>query len=273
MRRVYNRITLAIVLALCVSAGAGATTITHTEFFSMPNDTASAFSVASPGVALNVEHRLLQLPLFDPAQGTLQSLELSFDTHWLQTGQMSVLGECLPKFGDCFIEATSRSHIRNEMSVELLSPLPQTQMLDEIAPLRRRFCNASGYNSIYCEKGVGISGSFDGTFSPDPSDLALFSGSGDILLRLMRWNWAEIETCSATGGEDATAAIPRCRSRNENNAWLGTVSVDYTYTVGPENGGPGRDDPNPVPAPGALALFAIGFSCLGLISRRRSQFI
>lgn len=269
MNRTFARFIFCLILGASAAVPASAGTITHTDYFSLPNKTLTTTSYGGQGYNVAVTNEFINLPLFDSSRGHLQSAQVDFDTRWFLFGEASGYGRCHSQHGGtCGVEVSTKSTVKNDLSIRLLSPLVKD--IDGVKPQTSMSCNVSGGTVVSCLDSSFETGQFDTVFSPAQDKLGLFSGSGQLRFLLHRWMPTTVDACSANGGEKSTFTYQQCSAKSSTNSWAGTFSVTYTYEESQgENGNRNPGAPNTVPAPGGLALFAAGLAGLGFLSRRR----
>jgi hypothetical protein len=225
VRALTPKAAIAAVL-IAVASPASAAVITHSA--AIPSDQTDFSTTVS-------------VPKFDPTLGTLLSVAFT------------LFGEVT---GDLGVENRNRSNAvavtsRLEATLTLFRPdgttlvvtVPNQVFTDSLA----RYDRTLDFGGTSGRTHAGIDASSSNSFASSlPFDLALFTGSGSIVLPM---------TANGTSSYDGTSNISFQADSDAN----GLVTVAYTYRAAA------------VPEPMALSLFGVGLAGLGVAAHRRRR--
>lgn len=177
----------------------------------------------------------LTLDRFDASLGSLLDVDIWFESTWSLS---STVDSVDPRNGNRVASARGRSVSRQR--VRLMDPNNEVVASNE-------FLASSCNDRPSCSATTNDSGLFNGSFDLGAFSLADFIGSDALDIRVVRLLDSDLRGC---GGFDF------CSHENSNNAWSGTVHVDYTYNV---------------PEPSTLLLMGLGLGGIGASRLRRTK--
>ena len=225
MKKLFLCVSILVGVSLLLAGTAGADTKTYQD------------SVPLAGTNWTSS---ITVPKFDPALGILNSIKFTLDGHV----------EGLAQFES---EDGSPTTVTMNLSAKLKLQRPDGSLLVEVIPLVSTTDNVTAYDGTFdFDGGSGRTYSSlsndksDSFTSPPPaSDLALFTGSGNITMPVV----ATVNS-TVSGGGQLTAYFQTSASAQ------GTVVYDYT----------------PIPEPSGMVAILAGLSSLaGLVVRHRRK--
>jgi hypothetical protein len=254
---------MALLAGLAVSTDTRAAVLFYSAPFSVTDVRSGPVGSSFSGTLSDSQG--LDLPRFNPMFGTLQGVELQFQS----TYEVFILGEARDTRGefvffpfgdsnDTGIDATVGASLR----VQLFDPSSSTTTLN--IPSKNAFCYEaiSVAQPASCLAQVSSTGNAHNALMPlGALGLLDFVGTDPInLFTLLNGTFSG--TCD---GDDLA---DECELSVRIN-WRGDVGVTYTYGVtGPGDPPGGGDGGTPVPEPDSTLLFVIGLITLAFLRRR-----
>ncbi len=180
----------------------------------------------------NTQHRNLTLDRFDASLGTLLDVDIWFESEWSLGSRVSSVDPRNNK------TASARGRSASKQRIRLIDPFKEVAANNEVL---WSSCN----DTSSCSASALSSGLFNDSFDLGAFSLADFIGSDALDFRVVRILESDLRRCGA---------FDFCAHENFNNAWSGTLHVNYTYSV---------------PEPATLALMGLGLVGLGAGRLRR----
>jgi hypothetical protein len=224
------------------------------------------------------------LPRFDASLGTLQSVDISWNSFYVhqvqafgtdQEAEITNFISCsIVPFFPCFYKNDASVSVIVDSSIKLeLLDFPLTASLN--VGQQQLFCSTSGEEdeTVQCHDTTGLNGFFNGSLDTSSVPLSSFIGSDPLGFGLEA-NYSLFGKCDDDDQGDGCLV-------DIEMPWSGTLFLTYTYaelTGGGDDGGGsgggdggsgGGSDPAEVPEPGPLGLMAVA-GLAALIARRRS---
>lgn len=275
----YNRLSLIVTvplatMALLVSASTSATVLFYSTPFSVTDSIVSDVGASFSGTLSGSQP--LALPRFDPIFGTLQAVEIGFQSDYeikLYVGAHDDDPETFLSI-HTRIDAGIDASVDGSLRVQLQDPSSSSTILNfpsvngscyeqQTGPL------LDGYISCHDYASSGSS-TYDALMPLGALGLTDFVGTDPINL-FTALNGTFSGTCDSDDGDSGEHDY--CEILQASIDWSGLVGVTYTYAIdgggGDPTGGGGSDGgSHMVPEPGTNLLIAIGLSLLALLRRR-----
>ncbi|MEJ2460162.1 MAG: choice-of-anchor E domain-containing protein [Candidatus Thiodiazotropha sp.] len=180
----------------------------------------------------NTQRQKLALDRFDASLGTLLDVDIWFESDWSLGSRVNSVD---PRYNKT---ASARGRSASKQRIRLLDPNKEVAANNEVL---WSSCN----DKSSCSATTLTSGLFNDSFDLGTFTLADFIGSDALDFRVVRILESDLRRCGP---------FDFCSHENFNNAWSGTVHVNYTYSV---------------PEPTTLALMGLGLVALGAGRLRR----
>ncbi len=180
----------------------------------------------------NTQRRKLTLDRFDASLGTLLDVDIWFESDWSLGSRVNSVD---PRGNKA---ASARGRSASKQRIRLIDPNKEVVANNEVL---WSSCN----DKSSCSATTLTSGLFNDSFDLGTFSLADFIGIDALDFRVVRILESDLRRCGA---------FDFCSHENFDNAWSGTVHVNYTYSV---------------PEPTTLALMGLGLIGLGAGRLRR----
>ncbi|MDP1645792.1 MAG: choice-of-anchor E domain-containing protein [Thiobacillus sp.] len=254
---------MALLAGLAVSTNTWATVLFYSTPFSVTDIITEPVEGSFSGTLS--ASQLLELPRFDPTLGTLQGVEIEFQSNY----EVFILGEARDTRGEFVFfpfgesnDAGIDASVEGSLRVQLFDPSSSTTTLN--IPSVNAFC----YESISVAEPVlclaqtsSTANAYNALMPLGALGLLDFVGADPINL-FTSLGGTFFGTCDGDDLADECALQVRIN-------WFGLVGVTYTYGIDgggdPPGGGGGG---NTVPEPDSNLLIAIGLVLLALLRRR-----
>ena len=253
--------TMALLAGLALSSNTWAAVIFYSTPFFVTDGVSGEVGTSFSGTLSGSQG--LTLPRFDPTLGSLQAVEIQFQSSYdvfalaeasddrSEFDLIPIINIIVNERNDAGIDAL----IQGSLRLQLTDPSSSFSLLN--FPSLNAFCSdesmdAFGRTSCFSQQSSAAS-SYNGLLPLSSFSLAAFAGADPL-------NLFTSMTSSFSGNCDGGDIGDVCDFAARIN-WTGTVGVTYTY-------GTGGGDPVDVPEPRTIFLMTMGMALLFILRRR-----